>query len=201
MVLVGTAPGGTASNVVTLLSRGDVALSVAVTSASTFFAPLMTPILTLWLIGTAVDVDAPSLLLSILQIVILPVALGLTLNTFFRRRVDPFRPVLPLLSVLAIMLIVAFVIGANWSRFQMVGAALVAAVMAHNLIGLALGTVTLILSVHASHLQHLQRPAPPDRSEDAPGIPSLGHADVARDYCCGVIAIECWICRAYHPLT
>jgi hypothetical protein len=51
------------------------------------------------------------------------------------------------------------------------------------------------------HLQHLQRPASPHLSEDTPVIPSLGHADVARGDCCGVIAIECWICRTYHPLT
>ena len=51
------------------------------------------------------------------------------------------------------------------------------------------------------HLQHLQRPASPHLSENTPVIPSLGHADVARGDCCGVIAIECWICRAYRPLT
>src|SRR6476620_450587 len=51
------------------------------------------------------------------------------------------------------------------------------------------------------HLQHLQRPASPHLSEDTPVIPSLGHADVARGDCCGVIGIECWVCRTYHPLT
>ncbi len=139
MVLVGTAPGGTASNVITLLARGDVALSVSITSVSTFLAPLLTPILTLWLIGTAVDVDASALLVSILKIIIIPVALGQALNIFFRRRIEPFRPVLPLISVLAIMLIIAFVIGVNWDRFQTVGGALIGAVIAHNLLGLALG--------------------------------------------------------------
>ena len=63
------------------------------------------------------------------------------------------------------------------------------------------GSAQRFLSVPRRHLQHLQRPASPHLSEDTPVIPSLGHADVARGDCCGVIAIECWICRTYHPLT
>lgn len=139
MVLVGAAPGGTASNLVTLLARGDVALSVAVTSVSTLLAPILTPLLVLWLVGSEVDVDASALLLSILKIVILPVALGLVLNVFFRRRIDAFRPLLPLVSVLAIVIIVAFVVGSNWERFQAVSTALLVAVALHNLLGLGFG--------------------------------------------------------------
>jgi bile acid:Na+ symporter, BASS family len=139
MILVGTAPGGTSSNVVTLLARGDVALSVSITSESTLLAPLLTPLLTLSLIGSAVDIDTLGLFLSILEIVIVPVALGITLNGLFGQRIDPIRPVLPLISVLVIMVIVAFVIGANWRQFHAISVSLMAAVALHNLLGLGLG--------------------------------------------------------------
>ena len=139
MVLVGTAPGGTSSNVVALLAKGDVALSVSITSLSTLLAPLLTPLLTLLLIGSAVDVDMTGLFLSIVEIVIVPVALGITVNSLFGDRIDPIRPGFPLLSVLAIMVIIAFVIGSNWERFNAISLALICAVALHNLLGLGFG--------------------------------------------------------------
>jgi len=139
VVLVGSCPGGTASNVMTFLARGDVALSVAITAVSTLLAPLLTPLLTLWLAGTLVEVSAGALFLSIVKIVIFPVVLGLLLRQFFATAVAKLTAVLPLLSVLAIMLILAFVVGANADRLATVSLALVAAVIFHNLLGLAAG--------------------------------------------------------------
>ena len=83
VILVGTCPGGTSSNVMTFLGKGDVALSVTMTSFSTIFAPFLTPLLTKLLIGATVDVNVMSMFLSIIKVVILPIGLGFIINKFF----------------------------------------------------------------------------------------------------------------------
>jgi len=113
LILVSCCPGGTASNVVAFLSRANVALSVLMTVCSTFAAILMTPLLTKWLAGTVVRVDAVGLCLSTIQVILLPVSLGLLSNRYLPRLSDAIRPVSPLVSVVAIVLIVASVIGSN----------------------------------------------------------------------------------------
>ena len=80
VVLVGCCPGGTASNVITYLAKGDLALSVGMTGVSTLLAPLMTPLLTRALAGKSVDVNVVSMFLSILWVVILPIAAGLVVK-------------------------------------------------------------------------------------------------------------------------
>ncbi|MUL41292.1 bile acid:sodium symporter family protein [Streptomonospora sp. PA3] len=139
MVLVGAAPGGTASNVIVYLARGDVALSVAMTSVSTLLAPFLTPLLVLWLAGSTLPVDAGDLLVSILQIVLVPVVLGIVVRALFSRLVQKVLPVLPLVSVTGIMIVVFAVVGANADALLATGALVVLAVVLHNLIGLALG--------------------------------------------------------------
>jgi len=106
VILVGTCPGGTSSNVMTYLARGDVALSVSMTMASTILAPIMTPLLTLWLAGQWIDIPAGKMMISIAQVVIAPIVLGLLINHFFERPVQKAVKVLPLISVVAIVLIV-----------------------------------------------------------------------------------------------
>lgn len=83
VVLVGTCPGGTASNVITYLSKGDTALSVGMTSINTLLAPILTPLLTYLYLRTSVSVDAKAMFLSIIQVVIIPIGLGLLINRFF----------------------------------------------------------------------------------------------------------------------
>ncbi|MFC4869115.1 MULTISPECIES: bile acid:sodium symporter family protein [Streptomonospora] len=139
MVLVGAAPGGTASNVIVYLARGDVALSVAMTSVSTLLAPFVTPLLVLWLAGSTLPVDAGDLLVSILQVVLVPVVLGIVVRALFARAVGRVLPVLPLVSVAGIMIVVFAVVGANAQALLSTGALVVLAVILHNLIGLALG--------------------------------------------------------------
>ncbi len=113
LILVACCPGGTASNVVAFLARANVALSVLMTVCSTFAAILLTPYLTKWLAGSLVDVDAVALLKSTLQVVLLPVLAGVLLNRFFPKRVRKLSSVSPLISVVAIVLIVASIIGQN----------------------------------------------------------------------------------------
>ncbi|WP_276672902.1 bile acid:sodium symporter family protein [Selenomonas artemidis] len=139
VILVGTCPGGTSSNVMTYLARGDVALSVSMTMASTILAPIMTPLLTLWLAGQWIDIPAGKMMISIAQVVIAPIVLGLLINHFFERPVQKAVKVLPLISVIAIVLIVGAVVSANAGRIMETGALIMVVVMCHNLLGYALG--------------------------------------------------------------
>ena len=139
VILVGTCPGGTSSNVMTYLARGDVALSVSMTMASTILAPIMTPLLTLWLAGQWIDIPAGKMMISIAQVVIAPIVLGLLINHFFERPVQKAVKVLPLISVVAIVLIVGAVVSANAGRIMETGTLIMLVVMCHNLLGYALG--------------------------------------------------------------
>ncbi|MFC4336418.1 bile acid:sodium symporter family protein [Salininema proteolyticum] len=139
MVLVGASPGGTASNVVVYLSRGNVALSVAMTSISTLVAPLATPFLVLWLAGSELPVDAGGLMVSIAQVVLVPVVLGILVRRFASGLVTLLLPVLPLVSVAGIMVVVAAVVGASADTVLSSGLLLFAAVILHNGLGLLLG--------------------------------------------------------------
>ncbi len=139
MVLVGAAPGGTASNVVVHLARGDVALSVAMTTISTLLAPLLTPLLVLWLAGSVLDVPASSLVVSILQVVLVPVLAGIVVRRLAPDAVQRAVPLLPLVSVLGIVLVVAAVVGANADAVRSAGPLVLLAVILHNVLGLALG--------------------------------------------------------------
>lgn len=139
MVLVGAAPGGTASNVMVFLSRGDTALSVAMTSVSTLLAPFLTPLLVLALAGQFLPVDAGALFISIVKIVLAPVLLGLLLRLLVPRLIERCLDVLPLISVVGITLVVMAVVAASSATLLAVGVLVVTAVVLHNLGGLALG--------------------------------------------------------------
>ena len=139
MILVGTAPGGTASNVLTFIARGDVAFSVAMTAGATLVSLLLTPPLTWLLGGVWVPVDMGGLFWSIVKIVLVPVLLGLLLHHFQRGLVDRLMPFLPLASALVITLVIAGIIAVNAQNILSAGPAIFAAVIAHNLLGLAVG--------------------------------------------------------------
>ncbi len=139
VILVGTCPGGTSSNVMTYLAKGDVALSVGMTSVSTILAPFATPLLTLLYAGQKVDVNAVSMFISIVQVVILPIALGFIINKFFYKFTNSIKEILPLISVLAIVAIVAAVVSANSQRLMQVGYLVIIVVVLHNSLGYLLG--------------------------------------------------------------
>ena len=113
LILVGTVPGGTASDVITFLSNGDVALSVSLTAVSTVISPVLTPIITLILIGNTIAFNPVDMFISIVQIVIIPIALGLFLNYKFPDFCEELKDYLPALSSVVIAIIVAGVIGVN----------------------------------------------------------------------------------------
>ena len=139
VVLVGCCPGGTASNVITYLAKGDLALSVGMTGVSTLLAPFMTPLLTWTLAGKSVNVDVVGMLLSILWVVILPIVVGLIIKGLWPKFTEKATDYLPAFSSVAIALIVAIVIAANASKLMAGGLVIVVVVMLHNLCGLALG--------------------------------------------------------------
>ncbi len=139
VILVGSCPGGTSSNVMTYLAKGDVALSVGMTACTTILAPIVTPALVLLLGGEAINVSYVSMLMSIVQVVLVPIILGFVINYFFEKFAQAFSKVLPLISVIAICLIIMAVVAANAAKLMTVGWLIVVVVMLHNLCGYALG--------------------------------------------------------------
>ncbi|WP_420225514.1 bile acid:sodium symporter family protein [Pigmentiphaga litoralis] len=139
VILVGCCPGGTASNVMTFLARGDVALSVAVTSVTTLVAPIVTPALIYVLASQWIDVSASAMFWSIVQVVVLPIALGVAAQYLLGKRVQHGVAVLPLISVVAIVAIVAAVVAGNQARIASSGLMIFAVVVLHNGLGLLIG--------------------------------------------------------------
>ena len=139
VILVGTCPGGTASNVITYLSKGDVALSVGMTSVNTLLAPILTPAITWLLLRTTVTVDVLSMFLSIVKVVIVPIGLGFLINKIWGKYTEKVVDCLPLISVLAIALIVASVVSHNSQQILTTGAVVFVVVILHNLLGFAVG--------------------------------------------------------------
>ena len=139
VILVGTCPGGTSSNVMTYLSKGDVALSVGMTAVSTVLAPFLTPLLTLLYAGQRVEVNPVNMFLSIVKVVLVPIALGFVVNHFFHTFTQNAVRVLPLISTTAIVLIICAVVSANSAKIMTSGLLILAVVILHNLLGYLTG--------------------------------------------------------------
>ncbi|MGG1445294.1 bile acid:sodium symporter family protein [Brevibacillus laterosporus] len=139
VILVGCCPSGTASNVMVFLSRGDVALAVAIASVSTLLAPVVTPFLILLLASKWVDINIWSLFYSIIQVVIIPLALGLFVKKYFGKQAAASVKALPLVSVVAIVLIICGVVAGNQAKLASAGLIIFAVVVLHNVLGFLLG--------------------------------------------------------------
>lgn len=141
VILVGACPGGTASNVMTYLAKGDVALSVSITMTTTILAPLVTPILTWWLAGAWVEISLGAMMMSILKVVALPIAAGFIVNMLFGGFVQKAEKLLPIISIIAIVMIVAAVVAVSAERIKETGLLIMAVVICHNISGYCLGFV------------------------------------------------------------
>ncbi len=141
VILVGCCPGGTASNVITYLAKGDLALSVGMTATSTLLAPLITPLLVWLLAGTMVEVDTIGMLLSIVYVVIAPIAVGLVFQRYLPKFTKSIVPYLPAFSSVVIAFVVGIVVSHNADRLLVGGMIVVLVVMLHNLCGLSLGYI------------------------------------------------------------
>ncbi|MCM3444422.1 bile acid:sodium symporter family protein [Metabacillus halosaccharovorans] len=139
VILVGCCPGGTASNVMTFLAKGNTALSVAVTSVSTLLAPILTPALTLLFASKWLPVSAGSLFLSIVQIVLVPIILGIIVNLLFKKQVEKSISVLPLISVIGIVAVASAVVAVNSAKIAETGLLIFSIVVLHNGLGLLIG--------------------------------------------------------------
>ena len=141
VILVGCCPGGTASNVITYLAKGDLALSVGMTATSTLLAPLLTPLLVWLLAGTMVEVDTIGMLLSIVYVVIAPIVVGLIFQSYLPKFTKSTVPYLPAFSSIVIAFVVGIVVSHNADRLLVGGMIVVLVVMLHNLCGLSLGYI------------------------------------------------------------
>jgi len=150
MLLVGSVAGGTSSNVMCYLAKGDTALSISMTTISTLLGVVLTPFLVSLMIGKSVDVPVASMLISLFKIVLFPVAIGVLLNTFFAKYVCKAEPAFPYISMFAIVLIIAIVVALSASKLVEVGVIVALAVIVHNSIGLLLGYwVTYLLGFNS----------------------------------------------------
>lgn len=139
VILVGCCPGGTSSNVMTFLSKGDVALSVTVTSVTTLLAPFVTPALILLLASEWIDIEPASLFVSIVQVVLIPIILGLIVQKLFNKQAKASVKVMPLVSVVAIVAIVAAVVAGSQEKIAETGAIIFVVVVLHNVLGYLIG--------------------------------------------------------------
>lgn len=139
LILVGACPGGTASNVMVYLARGNTALSIAMTTLSTLLAPVLTPYLMLLYAQTILPIEVSKLFMSIMQMVLLPVLLGLLVKLFLPKVAHHSARWTPAFSIIAIMAIIACVVALNVTNIQTIGFTILFAVILHNLFGLFLG--------------------------------------------------------------
>ena len=139
VILVGCCPGGTASNVITYLAKGDLALSVGMTATSTVLAPFLTPLITWLMAGTFVHVDALSMFFSIVQVVILPIIIGFIIQHYCPKFTSRVVAYLPAFSSLAITFIVGIIVSHNAEKLLTSGLLIILVVMLHNVCGLLLG--------------------------------------------------------------
>lgn len=139
LVLVGSVAGGTSSNVMTYIAGGNVAMSVSMTALSTLLSVVMTPLLLTLLVGSTVDIPAIAILISLFKIILLPIGLGVAINTFCHQWVRHCEPVLAPLSVVIILTIIAVVVAINKGSLASIGLWVVLATLIHNVAGLTLG--------------------------------------------------------------
>ena len=138
-ILLGACPGGTASNVVTYLARGNVALSISMTLASTVLAPFLNPSITWLLASHQIEINVLAMMRTILTIVALPLGLGLLLRLFDSRFVLSIEKGLPLFSMVAIAWVIGIVMALNQGRILAFPGWIILGVVLHNLLGLAVG--------------------------------------------------------------
>ncbi len=139
VILVGCCPGGTASNVITYIAGGDVALSVGMTIVSTLAAPLMTPLLVYGLAGAWVEVSFWAMVLSVVKVILIPVLLGILLRSLFGKQIQKISDILPLISVVSIVMIISGIVANNAEKIVSCGVLVLGVVMLHNLFGMGIG--------------------------------------------------------------
>lgn len=139
LIIVGSCAGGTASNVICYLAKADVALSISLTMVSTLLGVIATPLLTWLYVGERVDVPVAGMLLSIGKIVIIPVLAGVVINHLFGATISRVERIFPMISMLAIVFIIAIIVALNRDNMSQIGILVCIAVILHNMVGLTAG--------------------------------------------------------------
>jgi len=194
LVLVASCPGGTASNVISFLAKADVALSVTITAVSTILAVAMTPALTALLAGSRIDVNATGLLLTTVQVVILPVVIGIALNKYLTTITHKMLAVAPFVAVLTIVLIVASIIGAGKQQIMTAGFRLLLAVFTLHIGGFSAGYVAGRLMFHQ------EITARTIAIEVGMQNSGLGVVLARQNFISPLVAIPCAISAVFHSL-
>lgn len=139
VILVGCCPGGTSSNVMTFLAKGNTALSVTITSFTTLLAPFVTPALIYLLASEWLPVSFMAMFMSVIKVVLIPIILGIIAQFLFRPIVEKSIDILPTVSVIAIVMIVAAVVSGSRDKILETGLIIFAIVILHNGLGYLLG--------------------------------------------------------------
>ncbi len=139
LVITGAAPGAMTSNVISYLSKADVAYSVSLTTVATFLSPVLTPLITLWLVGEKIPVGFYPMFKTIMLTVVVPLLAGFSVRGFFPRLIEKVEEVPPLLSVLSIVVITSYVVAANVNSINKATAMIILAVFLVNLFGMLAG--------------------------------------------------------------
>ena len=139
VILVGACPGGTSSNVMTYLAKGNTALSVACTTISTLLAPLLTPVIFYVLASQWIDIDASAMFASVLKMVLFPIFLGLIIRALLKKQMAQISQTMPLVSVIAIVLILAAVVAGSKDKIIDSGLLIFGVVVLHNCLGYFVG--------------------------------------------------------------
>lgn len=139
VILVGSCPGGTSSNVMTYLAKGNTALSVACTTISTLLAPVLTPIIFYILASQWLEIDATGMFISVLKMVLFPIFLGLVVRAMFKKKITEISQTMPLLSVISIVLILAAVVAVSKDKIVESGLLIFGVVVLHNCLGYLVG--------------------------------------------------------------
>ena len=141
VILVGSCPGGTSSNVMTYLAKGNTALSVACTTISTLLAPLLTPVIFYVLASQWIDINASAMFISVLQMVLFPIFLGLIVRALFKKQIEQISQTMPLVSVISIVLILAAVVAVSKDKIAESGLLIFGVVVLHNCLGYLIGFI------------------------------------------------------------
>ena len=141
VILVETCPGGTASNVITFLAKGDTALSIGMTSVNTLLSPVLTPLITYLLLRTTVNVNAASMFLSIIKVILVPIILGFIVNYFFKSFITKVSKYLRALSTIAICMVISTVVAHNRNQILESGLTIFFVIVLNNFFGFLFGFI------------------------------------------------------------
>ena len=139
VILVGCCPGGTASNVITYIAKGDVPLSVGMTITSTLIAPIVTPLLILYIGGTWVNVALLPMIITMVKVIIIPILLGAIIQYVCKSRINTITSISPIVSMISIILLIAAIIAVNRDKLLISGLETLIVVGIHNILGMLLG--------------------------------------------------------------